>query len=166
MIAKYYIQKGKDAAKDIYATYKIYVLESKGLWDLPTPKKSYEEDWADKNGKKVYESTKPVYDAMDGSINFAILGDIATVKANLKAFYSYITNVVPADKDAAYGSSAFSMYNDVWGSTTKPKIRCTGFDTGAKLQYKKVEDMQDPNKLVSAYTFTLKFSVDQPTLIF
>ena len=37
-IAKYFIKKGSDTAKDLYATYRLHILESKGLWDLPTLK--------------------------------------------------------------------------------------------------------------------------------
>lgn len=43
-IAKYFIKKGSDTAKDLYATYRLYILESKGLWDLPTRKEAYAEN--------------------------------------------------------------------------------------------------------------------------
>ena len=53
-ISKYFIKKGSDTAKDLYATYRLYILESKGLWDLPTRKEAYAEKWYDKNCQKVY----------------------------------------------------------------------------------------------------------------
>ena len=163
-IAKYFIKKGSDAAKDSYATYKLYILESKGLWDLPTKKEAYVENWYDKNGQKVYEPVTPVYQPTEGSIKFAAMGDVNTVKTNIRSFYSYITNVIPESVGMPYGTSSFSIWNEIWGESAKQVIRCTGFETGAKLSYQDVQDIQNPDKLVSAYTFSLKFSIDQPTI--
>lgn len=163
-ISKYFIKKGSDTAKDLYATYRLYILESKGLWDLPTRKEAYAEKWYDKNGQKVYEPVTPVYQPTEGSITFAALGDVETVKTNIRSFYSYITNVIPATPGTPYGSSSFSIWNDVWGESAKQVIRCTGFETGAKMSYQDVQDLQNPDRLVSAYTFSLNFSIDQPTL--
>lgn len=163
-ISKYFIKKGSDTEKDLYATYRLYILESKGLWDLPTRKEAYAEKWYDKNGQKVYEPVTPVYQPTEGSITFAALGDVETVKTNIRSFYSYITNVIPATPGTPYGSSSFSIWNDVWGESAKQVIRCTGFETGAKMSYQDVQDLQNPDRLVSAYTFSLNFSIDQPTL--
>lgn len=163
-IAKYFIKKGTDSTKDLYSVYGLYILESKGIWDLPSKKEAYIENWYDKNGQKVYEPVDNIFQPVSSNIKFAAIGDINTVKQNIRDFYSYITSVVPVANGFVYGSSSFYIWNEIWGESNRKEIRCTGFETGSKLSYQDVLDIQNPNEKVSAYTFSLNFIIDKPTI--
>lgn len=161
-MVKYYINRGSEQAKELYATYKIYVTGNKGLNDKPVQKEEFTESFADRNGQKAYERVAKVYEPQKVSINFVAVGDLLTVKASVKNFITYLQTVTPSYTGSLYGTSKFNLWNDLWNETKT--LRYLGFDDGAKLTPQTVKDMNNPNTFVHGYFFTLNFIIDEPKL--
>lgn len=147
---------------DLYKTYKIYVLESKGINEYPERKESFKEDWADANGIKIIERTANVYKSIKVMFKFAMLGDNATVRTNFKTFWKELNRVVPSTTNPAIGSSLMEYYDSDMGVSRSKKIRLVSGSNDLEFESEKVEDIQNLGVFVDAITFKAEFSIDKP----
>lgn len=161
-ISDYFIQRSESTPINLYTTYRCYVISSKGLYNRPTPKESFIEDWVDTNGQRVYELVNRVYKPMDVTLEFAFVGDVQTCLRNLKNMVNYMSTVTPVSSGAIYGSSAFYFWNTNTGTDNKALLRYDGFNDGELFAKKEVIDMKNPGQMVSRYSCTLKFKIDNP----
>lgn len=163
---KCYIRKYNDNKLyvDIYSTYRIVVLESKGINDTPDRKDPFIEDWVDRNGIKVLESVSSVFKPIKCKFKFALLGDNATMRNNFKTFWAELIRVIPTIHGGGIGSSVMEYYDTDMGLSRAKKIRLTSGLNDLEFTQENITDVQNPKVLVSAITFQAEFSIDQPDI--
>lgn len=163
---KCFIRKFNDGKSyvDLYATYRMVVLESNGINDTPEKKAPFSEDWADRNGIKVIESTINVFKPIKVKFKFALLGDNATMRNNFKTFWAELIRVVPKTSGSTMGSSVMEYYDSEMGLPRVKKIRLTSGLNDLEFTPEEITDIQNPDKLVSSITFQAEFSIDQPDI--
>lgn len=163
---KSFIRKYKDGQSyiDLYQTYNIYVLESKGLNTFPQRKDPFTEDWADSNGIKIIESVNAVYKPIKVSFKFALLGAKETTRQNFKAFWVELNRVVPSEDNPEIGSSVMEYYDSNMGIERAKNIRIISDSNDLLFIEERVEDIQNLGVFVDAITFNAEFSIDNPEI--
>lgn len=90
-MANYYIQKGTDTAKDIFATYGIRVKETVGMNQLPPLKEVFSRTWPDEQGDDIYIPTTAFFESKKVTITFFLQKTtVDEVKNSINSFLQYI----------------------------------------------------------------------------
>lgn len=149
---------------DLYATYKMYVLESKGINDFPERKDPFKEEWVDSNGVKIIENTTILFKPVKVKFKFAAIGDMSVIRTNFRSFWQELIRVVPLPSNLSIGSSIMEYYDDDMGSSKAKKIRLTSGSEDLVFVPEMVEDIQNLGTYTSAITFNMEFSIDKPDI--
>ena len=88
MQTNFYIQKGSDAAKDMFSEYGVIVNATEGLSDLPNSKEVFSRDWAEKQGLDTYIPDKPMFKDKEVKMLVSFLSD--TGRSQFNEFLKYI----------------------------------------------------------------------------
>ena len=140
-ISKYFIKKGSDTAKDLYATYRLYKLESKGLWDLPTRKEAYAESHKDELTafNKAYRTLKK----HGGDLNVDLKAlqkeydGLRTTHADLKEQLAAVNEELKPMKDIRYWVSKVLSPEQTGEKQPEPK-----HSLKERLQYEQEQKKQ------------------------
>jgi len=84
----FFIQKGGDEAKDIFAEWGIIINKTQGLLELPNPKDFFSRDWPEEQGVDLYIPDKVVFADKEVEIDITYLGNRGREQFN--KFISYI----------------------------------------------------------------------------
>lgn len=124
MQSNFYIQKGSEAAKDLFATYGIIVNATEGLTDLPNSKEVFSRDWAEKQGLDTYVPDKAVFKDKEVKILVSFLS--ATGREQFNEFLKYIINPLTGQFSTEPRDGVFQF----WSNYRK---------TGVRLRFEKME---------------------------
>ncbi|MEN6413732.1 MAG: hypothetical protein ABFC84_13385 [Veillonellales bacterium] len=140
MQSNFYIQKGSDAARDLFAEYGILVNSTLGLTDLPSTKELFSRDWSDKQGLDTYIPYKTIFKDKEVKITVSFLSD--TGRSQFNAFLKYI--ICPAASQ--FTNEPRDGVFQFWSDYRK---------TGARLKYMSIEYVTERYRFNDNYIYAI-----------
>lgn len=149
--SNFYIQKGTDAAKDIYATWGILVTNTENLNEYPNMKKPFTRAWAEEQGVDTWLPDVPVFDSK--TINVKVS---APSMNELTEFLNYIIMPLNGQYTAEPRDGVFQFFNSYKMNGARVRFSTMKFDNEVyrdeRNQLDVTLELDCPHGLHFAYT--------------